>query len=77
MILYINACVRTESRTDRLAKALLNKLGVFEKVQLTDMELKPLNEEKLDYRTAQLNKQNYSDSIFKLSEAINNIDELH
>ena len=31
MILYVNVCVRTESRTDRLAKALLNKL--FQTVQ--------------------------------------------
>lgn len=28
MLLYINACVRTESRTNRLAKALLNKIRI-------------------------------------------------
>lgn len=67
MVLYINACVRTESRTNRLAKALLNKFGVFEEVKLTNMELKPLNEERLDYRAAQMEKGNYKDSIFKLS----------
>ena len=38
MILYVNACVRTESRTNRLAKALLAKLGAFEEVRLTDLE---------------------------------------
>lgn len=65
MILYINACVRTESRTNRLAKALLNKLGDFEEIKLTEMELKPLNEERLDYRTAQIAKRNYDDNIFK------------
>ena len=27
MILYVNACVRPESRTDRIARALLEKLG--------------------------------------------------
>ena len=68
MVLYINACVRTESRTNRLAKALLNKFGDFEEVKLTDMELKPLNEERLDYRAAQIEKRNYDDSIFKLSK---------
>lgn len=67
MVLYINACVRTESRTNRLAKALLNKFGVFEEVKLTDMEFKPLNEERLNYRAAQIEKRNYDDSIFKLS----------
>ena len=68
MILYINACIRTESRTNRLAKALLDKLGTYEEVRLTDMEIKPLNEERLDYRAAQIEKQNYNDRIFKLSK---------
>ena len=68
MVLYINACIRTESRTERLAKALLNKLGAYEEIKLTDMEIKPLNEERLDYRTAQIEKQNYDDGIFKLSK---------
>lgn len=68
MILYINACIRTESRTNRLAKALLDKLGSYEEVRLTDMEIKPLNEERLDYRAAQIEKQNYNDRIFKLSK---------
>lgn len=67
MILYINAYVRVESRTNRRAKALLNKLGVYEEVRLTDMELKPLNEERLNYRDAQIEKRNYGDSILKLS----------
>ena len=66
MILYVNACVRTESRTDRLARALLHKLGAFEEVRLADMELQPLNEERLAYREAQIAKQNYEDSIFTL-----------
>lgn len=66
MILYVNACVRTESRTDRLARALLKKLGDFEEVRLTDLELKPLNEERLNYREAQIEKQNYNDGIFEL-----------
>ena len=34
MILFINACVREESRTEVLAKALLSKLGDFEEVKL-------------------------------------------
>ena len=66
MILYVNACVRAESRTNRLAKALLNKLGAFEEVRLTDLEIQPLNEESLNYREAQIGKQNYDDGIFHL-----------
>ncbi len=68
MVLYLNASVRIESRTNRLAKALLNKLGAFEEVKLTDMELKPLDEERLNYREAQIAEKNYSDHIFDLSK---------
>ncbi len=68
MILYVNACVRAESRTNRLAKALLNKLGAYEEVRLTDLALKPLDGESLGYREAQIEKQNYHDSIFDLSK---------
>lgn len=68
MILYVNACVRAGSRTDRLAKALLNKLGAYEEVRLTDLAVKPLNGESLAYREAQIEKQNYDDSIFDLSK---------
>ncbi len=75
MVLYINACIRSESRTNRLAKALLDKLGVFEKVKLTDMELKTLHEERLDYRAAQIEKRNYDDRIFELSIDIPNYEQ--
>ena len=68
MILYVNAGVRAESRTNRLAKALLNKLGVYEELRLTDLAMKPLNEESLGYREAQIEKRNYNDSIFDLSK---------
>ena len=43
MVLYINSCVRAESRTNRLAKVLLDKLGAYEEVKLNEMEMKPLN----------------------------------
>ena len=68
MILYVNACVRAESRTNRLAKALLNKLGAFEEVVLADLEIKPLDGESLEYREAQIGKQNYNDRIFDLAK---------
>ena len=52
MILYVNACVRTDSRTDRIAKALLQKLGgAYEEVKLSGA-FQPLTEETLDRRTA-------------------------
>ena len=36
MTLYINCCPRRESRTDRLARALLAKLGDYEELRLYD-----------------------------------------
>ncbi len=65
MILYVNSCVRKGSRTDRLAKALLKRLGEYEEIKLADLEQKPLNEVRLDHRTEQTGKQNYDDEIFE------------
>ena len=76
MILYVNACVRTGSRTNRLAKALLDKLGDFEEIRLTDLEIKPLDEERLNYRDAQIEKRNYKDSIFNLSKQFAEADQI-
>ena len=65
MILYINCCVREESRTDRLARALLQKLGgEYTELNLYEQDLKPLNKERLDYRTTLVEKSDYNDSIF-------------
>lgn len=68
MILYVNACVRTGSRTDRIARAFLEKLGGYEEITLTDMELKPLNEERLNKRTALIDSGDYSDPMFSLAK---------
>ncbi len=67
-ILYVNSCVRKESRTDRLSKVLLNKLGAYEEERLTDIDIKPLNEERLNYRMSQQEKGNYKDKIFDLAK---------
>ena len=39
MVLYINACVRNESRTDRLARKLLDKLGDYTELKLSSENL--------------------------------------
>lgn len=68
MNLYINACVRTESRTDKIARALLEKLGEYEEVCLAKMGLKPLDEETLQKRTNLVMARNYDDSMFDLAK---------
>ena len=44
MTLYINCCVREDSRTNRLARAVLQKLGGdFTELKLYEENLKPLD----------------------------------
>ena len=42
MTLFINCCPRGESRTERLARALLKALGEYEELRLYDEPLHPL-----------------------------------
>ncbi|MCR5686348.1 MAG: NAD(P)H-dependent oxidoreductase [Lachnospiraceae bacterium] len=68
MILYVNSCIRKESRTNRLAKALLDKLGDYEEIRLADMELRPVDEERLKVRTSLIDARCYDDMIFDLAK---------
>lgn len=67
MFLYINSCVRRESRTDFLARRLLARLGEFEEIRLENEKLKPLSEEKLSHRTELIARGDYSDEMFSLA----------
>ena len=65
MTLYINCCVREESRTNRLARAVLKKLGGdFTEVKLYEENLRPLDRETLNQRTALIEQGDYSDKLF-------------
>ena len=65
MTLYINCCVREESRTDRLARAVLQKLGGdFTELKLYEEKLKPLDRETLNKRTSLIKQGDYSDPMF-------------
>ncbi len=65
MILYINCCVREESRTNKLAHAVLQKLGgEIVELNLYEENLRHLDRETLAVRTALIEKGDYSDSIF-------------
>ena len=65
MILYINACVREDSRTDRIARALLQRLGEpIEELNLPNKNLLPLNEERLARRTKLIENGRYDDPMF-------------
>ncbi|MCQ2437274.1 MAG: NAD(P)H-dependent oxidoreductase, partial [Clostridia bacterium] len=64
-ILYINTCVRANSRTNRLAKAVLEKLeGKVKEVRPLDFGLEPLTERMLEERTAACKAGDYTDPTF-------------
>lgn len=63
-ILYVNACVRSDSRTDRLARDLLKTLGDYEEIRLTDAGLVPLDREKLEARTQKIAQRAFCDPTF-------------
>ncbi len=65
MNLYINCCVRESSRTDRLARHVLDQLdGVVTELKLYEAGLKPLDRESLARRTALIEQGDYSDRMF-------------
>ena len=75
MILYINSCVREESRTDKIARALLDKLGEkYEEVYLPDESLQPLSAERLKKRTELISKGDYSDKMFDYAKQFSSAD---
>lgn len=68
MTLFINCCPRENSRTESLAKKLLGKLGEYEEVNPEKEGLVPIDNERLNYRTALLEKGDLSDDIFKYAK---------
>lgn len=76
MILYINACMREKSRTDRIAKALLQKLGGdYVEIKLSGA-FRPLTEETLARRTALIEEGDYSDPMFDAAKQFAAADEI-
>ena len=77
MTLYINCCVREESRTDRLARAVLQKLGGdFTELNLYNENLKPLDGEMLNKRTALIEQGDYSDPMFDYAKQFASADTI-
>ena len=67
-ILYVNACVRKESRTRILAEKLLSKLGrPFEEIQLEEIPFTVSNEEYLNKRNQLISEGDLGNSMFDLA----------
>lgn len=68
-ILFVNACVRENSRTLDIAKIVLEKLNnAYTEVNLQKTNLKPLNRESLDIREKLILQDDFSDTIFSLAK---------
>ena len=73
MILLINACVRAESRTLRLANYLVSKLtGKFKdtvkEVKLEDIDFPTVDHSFLNRRDIAIEQQDYADPMFDLAK---------
>lgn len=68
-ILFVNACVRENSRTLDIAKIVLEKLNnAYTEVNLQKTDLKPLNRESLDIREKLILQGDFSDTMFSLAK---------
>ena len=68
-ILFINACVRPNSRTKELAEVLLNSLnGNMQEVRLQELSLPFLDLKAMEKRNKATNDKDFSDSIFDLAK---------
>lgn len=67
-ILYVNACVRQESRTKKLAEKLLSKLGEpYEELCLEKIAFPIVNEEYLIKRDQLISKGDFQSPMFDLA----------
>lgn len=77
MILFINACVRKQSRTLILAKRLLNTLeGDIKEVRLEEVKFPVVNEEFLNKRDALIGAGKFDDPMFILARDFANADSI-
>ena len=68
-ILFVNACIRPDSRTLELANYVLERLvGVVEEVKLYKEDLSPLALEELELRDVSHKNKDFSNAKFNLSK---------
>lgn len=68
-ILYVNACARKTSRTNRIAQKILEKLGAdVQEVKLTETQFPKTSEEFLKKRDACIAARDYKDSYFDFAK---------
>lgn len=76
-ILFINACIRPQSRTLLLAQEVLKKLdGEIEEVNLCNENIRPLDWVQLKQRDDFISQKNFSAPIFKYANQFAKADEI-
>ena len=76
-ILFINACVREDSRTLVLAKSVLSEMsGEVTEVDLNKENIPMLNRELLAKREALLQSESYDDPMFRYAKQFAEADEI-
>ena len=76
-ILYVNACVRKESRTNRLAQFVLEKMaGEVSEVRLGDEQIMPLDDALLQERNELIAQNNFTHPSFKYAKQLAEADML-
>ena len=76
-ILFINACVRPNSRTYKLANEILNKLsGTIKEINLEKENIQPLNWETLQLRETCCKKNDFSLPIFNYAKDFSKADDI-
>ena len=68
MILFVNACVRAQSRTRRLAEAVLRSMGEpYEELVLENADLPKTDEDFLNKRNHLIEEEKFDDPMFALA----------
>ena len=76
-ILFVNACVRPESRTNQLARCILEKLGEeIEEVRLSDEHIPPLDWKTLQARDAELRSGDGSGPLLRCARQFAAADDI-
>lgn len=74
-ILFVNACVRPESRTAGLARYLLEKMeGQVTELKLGDEDIRTLDLESLNRRNDLIEKKEFSDDMFRYARQFGTAD---
>ena len=77
MILFINACIRKNSRTKQLADHFINKFNEpIEEINLLDQHFPLVDEDFLNTRDVLLKGRNYDDPLFAMARQFSEADRI-